>query len=201
MRRRKTPLALVHFDAHVDTWPESFGQVVRPRLPLLPRHQREGLIDPHRDRADRHPLPRPAQRPWDWTIEKGVTILSSEHVHDIGARRHRRTACPRRDRRLPRLPHLRHRRARSRPSPPAPAPPKSAGSPPGKCRPSSAASNRINFVGMDIVEVAPAYDVSRNYRAGSRDDRLGISSFNNERLRKLAGRRIAVPPMTLRAMS
>ena len=26
LARRKRPLALIHFDAHVDTWPDNFGQ-------------------------------------------------------------------------------------------------------------------------------------------------------------------------------
>ena len=54
-RRVHGHLALVHFDAHVDTWPDNFGQTLRARLGLLPRHRgttdRAATHDP-----DRHSL-------------------------------------------------------------------------------------------------------------------------------------------------
>ena len=36
--RRGGPVGLVHFDAHVDTWPDSFRPILWPWLTLLPRH-------------------------------------------------------------------------------------------------------------------------------------------------------------------
>ena len=44
---RKGPLALVHFDAHVDTWPESFGQRFGHGSPFYHAIE-EGLVDPRR---------------------------------------------------------------------------------------------------------------------------------------------------------
>jgi len=44
---RTGPLALVHFDAHVDTWPDSFGQRFGHGSPFYHAIE-EGLIDPHR---------------------------------------------------------------------------------------------------------------------------------------------------------
>jgi agmatinase len=81
--RRGAPVALVHFDAHVDTWPESFGQVFGHGSPFY-HAILEGLIDPHRtvQIGIRSPVARSV---YDWTVEKGVTILSAEQVHEVGA--------------------------------------------------------------------------------------------------------------------
>ena len=47
--RRKVgaPLGLVHFDAHVDTWPDNFGQVYGHGSPFYHAIE-EGLVDPKR---------------------------------------------------------------------------------------------------------------------------------------------------------
>ncbi|MGC8073761.1 arginase family protein, partial [Salmonella enterica] len=45
-RRLGRPLALVHFDAHLDTWRESFGQAFGHGSPFF-HAANEGLIDPH----------------------------------------------------------------------------------------------------------------------------------------------------------
>src|SRR6202048_2866279 len=47
LARRKGALGLVHFDGHVDTWPESFGLVWGHGSPFYHAIE-EGLIDPHR---------------------------------------------------------------------------------------------------------------------------------------------------------
>jgi agmatinase len=44
-RRVGVPLALVHFDAHLDTWPESFGQRFSHGQPFFHAIE-EGLVDP-----------------------------------------------------------------------------------------------------------------------------------------------------------
>jgi agmatinase len=82
LARRRGPLGLVHFDAHVDTWPDSFGLVWGHGSPFYHAIE-EGLIDPHRtvQIGIRSPLSRDVQ---DWTIGKGVTILSAEDVHETG---------------------------------------------------------------------------------------------------------------------
>ena len=79
---RKGPLALVHFDAHVDTWPESFGQRFGHGSPFYHAIE-EGLIDP------RHTVQIGIRSPMDssvhdWTLGKGVTILFAEMVHEKG---------------------------------------------------------------------------------------------------------------------
>jgi agmatinase len=81
---RTGPLALVHFDAHVDTWPESFGQRFGHGSPFYHAIE-EGLIDPHRtvQVGIRSPMHKDVH---DWTIGKGVTILFAEEVHEAGPR-------------------------------------------------------------------------------------------------------------------
>jgi agmatinase len=75
-------LALVHFDAHVDTWPTNFGQDYAHGS-VFYHAIREGLVDPHRmiQIGIRSPVQREV---WDWTIAQGVTILSALDVHAMG---------------------------------------------------------------------------------------------------------------------
>jgi agmatinase len=82
LARRKGPLALVHFDGHVDTWPESFGLVWGHGSPFYHAIE-EGLIEPHRtiQIGIRSPIHREI---FDWTIGKGVTIVTAEDVHEKG---------------------------------------------------------------------------------------------------------------------
>ena len=76
------PLALVHFDAHVDTWPDSFGQRFGHGSPFYHAIE-ERLIDPKRtvQIGIRSPMDKSVQ---DWTVGKGVTILFAETVHERG---------------------------------------------------------------------------------------------------------------------
>ena len=79
---RTGPLALVHFDAHVDTWPDSFGQRFGHGSPFYHAIE-EGLIDPRHtvQIGIRSPMERSVH---DWTTGKGVTILFAESVHEQG---------------------------------------------------------------------------------------------------------------------
>ena len=79
---RHGPLALVHFDAHVDTWPESFGQRYGHGSPFYHAIE-EGLVDPGRmvQIGIRSPMDK---RVHDWTVGRGVTILFAETVHEQG---------------------------------------------------------------------------------------------------------------------
>ena len=81
---RTGKLALVHFDAHVDTWPESFGQKFGHGSPFYHAIE-EGLIDPHRtvQVGIRSPMDKQVH---DWTVGQGVTILYAEQVHEEGPR-------------------------------------------------------------------------------------------------------------------
>jgi agmatinase len=74
------PLALVHFDAHVDTWPESFGQTLGHGQ-VFWHAIREGLIDPRRaiQIGIRSPVSRDVM---GWTLAQGVTVLDAQAVHE-----------------------------------------------------------------------------------------------------------------------
>ena len=82
LARRTGPLGLVHFDGHVDTWPESFGLVWGHGSPFYHAID-ERLVDPQRmiQIGIRSPLHRDI---FDWTLGKGVTIVSAEDVHESG---------------------------------------------------------------------------------------------------------------------
>src|SRR5580658_500355 len=82
-RRHGKGMALVHFDAHVDTWPTNFGQDYAHGS-VFYHAIREGLVDPRRmiQIGIRSPVQREV---WDWTIGQGVTILPALEVHAQGA--------------------------------------------------------------------------------------------------------------------
>ena len=76
------PLGLIHFDAHLDTWPESFGQRFGHGSPFF--HAIEGhLVDPQRmvQIGIRSPVQQDDVR---WTRDQGVTIIAAETVHERG---------------------------------------------------------------------------------------------------------------------
>ncbi len=76
---RTGPVGLVHFDAHVDTWPDSFGQPFGHGAPFY-HAINEGLVDPRRmvQIGIRSPVQRDVL---DWTRAQGVTILGADEVH------------------------------------------------------------------------------------------------------------------------
>ncbi|HUB12213.1 MAG TPA: agmatinase [Acetobacteraceae bacterium] len=78
-KRLGGPLALVHFDAHVDTWPDNFGQRYAHGSVFYHAIE-EGLVDPHRmiQIGIRSPVQRDV---WDWTLGHGVTVLTAQDVH------------------------------------------------------------------------------------------------------------------------
>ncbi|HVH81355.1 MAG TPA: agmatinase [Stellaceae bacterium] len=82
LKWRIGPLALVHFDAHVDTWPDNFGQRFGHGSPFYHAIE-EGLIDPERtvQIGIRSPMHKQV---YDWTIGKGVTVLFAEDIHEAG---------------------------------------------------------------------------------------------------------------------
>lgn len=81
-RRLSGPLALVHFDAHLDTWPESFGQRFSHGQPFFHAIE-EGLVDPRRMIQVGIRSPVDAET-LGWTRGRGVTILSAIEVHEAG---------------------------------------------------------------------------------------------------------------------
>ena len=82
LTKQTGPLALAHFDAHVDTWPDTFGQKFGHGSPFYHAIE-EGLIDPgHTVQIGiRSPMRKDI---YDWTVGKGVTILFAEDVHQMG---------------------------------------------------------------------------------------------------------------------
>jgi agmatinase len=82
LSRKTGPLALVHFDAHVDTWPENFGQAYAHGS-VFYHAIRDGLVDPRRmiQIGIRSPVQKEV---YAWTLDQGVTILPAEAVHRIG---------------------------------------------------------------------------------------------------------------------
>jgi agmatinase len=80
--RRLGPVALVHFDAHVDTWPDTFGQRLGHGSVFYNAIE-EGLVDPRRmiQVGIRSPMGRDI---YDWTIGRGVTIVPAAEVHETG---------------------------------------------------------------------------------------------------------------------
>ena len=82
-KRRGGPVGLVHFDAHVDTWPGNFGQAFGHGAVFFHAIE-EGVLDPHR--TVQIGIRSPVQRDvWDWTVGRGVTIVTAEDVHEAGA--------------------------------------------------------------------------------------------------------------------
>jgi agmatinase len=81
-RRVGDSLALVHFDAHVDTWPTNFGQTYAHGSVFYHAIE-ERLVDPKRmvQIGIRSPVQREV---WDWTIGQGVTVLTAQDVHAMG---------------------------------------------------------------------------------------------------------------------
>jgi agmatinase len=82
LSRRNGPLALVDFDAHVDTWPNNFGQPYAHGSVFYHAIE-EHLVDPCRmiQIGIRSPVQRDV---FDWTVAKGVTIVTAEEVHEHG---------------------------------------------------------------------------------------------------------------------
>ena len=82
VKKRGGPVGLIHFDAHVDTWPDCFGQPYGHGS-VFYHAIREGLVDPKRmiQIGIRSPVQKEV---WDWTLDQGVTILSAEQVHEAG---------------------------------------------------------------------------------------------------------------------
>jgi agmatinase len=82
VRKRGAPLALVHFDAHVDTWPDNFGQRYAHGSVFFHAIE-EGLVDPQR--TVQIGIRSPVQKDvYDWTLGRGVTVITAQDVHESG---------------------------------------------------------------------------------------------------------------------
>ncbi|MFD2181160.1 agmatinase [Rhodoplanes azumiensis] len=82
LSKRTGPLALVHFDAHVDTWPDNFGQRYAHGSVFFHAIE-EGLVDPRKtiQIGIRSPMGTDVH---DWTLSRGVRIIPAEAVHETG---------------------------------------------------------------------------------------------------------------------
>jgi len=140
----------------VDTWPDSFGQVLGHGSPFY-HAINEGLIDPHR--TVQIGIRSPVQRAvWDWTIGKGVTILTAEHVHDMGAAA---VAARVRDIVGQAPAYLTFDIDALDPAfAPGTGTPEIGGLASWQAQGILRRLGGLRWVGMDVVEVAPAYDVS-----------------------------------------
>ena len=82
LSKRRGPPALIHFDAHVDTWPHSFGQSYGHGS-VFYHAISEGLVQARRmiQIGIRSPMERSV---YDWTIAQGVVIVTAQDVHEQG---------------------------------------------------------------------------------------------------------------------
>lgn len=152
--KKRGPVGLVHFDAHVDTWPETSGQIYGHGS-VFYRAINEGLVDPARmiQIGIRSPVEREVV---EWTLGKGVTILSAQDVHAMS---------------IVEVARRIHAVVGAQPAyltfdidalDPAFAPgtgtPEIGGLATWQAQAILRRLGGIDFIGMDLVEVAPAYD-------------------------------------------
>jgi agmatinase len=149
-------LALVHFDAHVDTWPDSFGQRYAHGSVFYHAIE-ERLIDP--DQSVQIGIRSPVQREvWDWTVRQGVQIITAQEVHAASVAaiaeriRHAVGDAPT---------YLSFDVDALDPAfAPGTGTPEIGGLASWQAQAILRRLRGVNFVGMDVVEVAPAYDVA-----------------------------------------
>jgi agmatinase len=79
LAKKRGPVGLVHFDAHVDTWKENFGQKYGHGSVFFHAIE-EALVDPRRmvQIGIRSPVQKEV---FDWTLSKGVTSITAEDAH------------------------------------------------------------------------------------------------------------------------
>lgn len=150
------PVALIHFDAHVDTWPDSFGQAYAHGSPFY-HAINEGLVDPHRmiQIGIRSPVQKDVM---DWTLSKGVTVLSAQDVH---ASNPAAVAARIADVVGDALTYLSFDIDVLDPAfAPGTGTPEIGGLMSWQVQGMLRSLTEIRFAGMDVVEVAPAYDIS-----------------------------------------
>ena len=155
-RRLGGPVGLVHFDAHLDTWPESFGQAYGHGS-VFWHAIREGLVDPRRmvSLGIRSPVQREV---WDWTIGQGVQVITAIEAQEAGmgavAARVREV--------LGTAPaYLSFDIDALDPAfAPGTGTPEMGGLASWQVQAVIRRLGGLDFRGMDVVEVAPAYDVS-----------------------------------------
>lgn len=80
LKKKHGPLGLLHFDAHLDTWPDNFGGINYGHGNPFYHAIEQGLVDPKRmiQIGIRSPVdPSIAE----WTVRQGAVIVTSIDVH------------------------------------------------------------------------------------------------------------------------
>ncbi len=153
---RRGPPALVQFDAHVDTWPDSFGQPLGHGS-VFYRAIEEGLVQPRRmiQVGIRSPVSREVH---DWTLARGVTIITALEAHEVGPAA---VAARIRDTVGDAPVYLSFDIDALDPAfAPGTGTPEIGGLATWQIQAILRRLTKLFFVGMDVVEVAPAYDVA-----------------------------------------
>jgi agmatinase len=156
LAKRRGPPALIHFDAHVDTWPENFGQVYAHGS-VFHHAITEGLIDPRRmvQIGIRSPVAREVH---DWTLAQGVTMIPALEVHETSPAA---VAARVRDIVGDAPVYLSFDIDALDPAfAPGTGTPEIGGLASWQAQAILGRLAGLRFVGMDVVEVAPAYDVA-----------------------------------------
>jgi agmatinase len=155
-RRNGGPLALIHFDAHVDTWPDNFGQSYAHGSVFFHAIE-EQLVDPQR--TVQIGIRSPVQKDvYDWTVAKGVTIITAQEAHELGPRviADRATAIVGTT-----AAYLSFDIDCLDPAfAPGTGTPEIGGLASWQVQAVLRRLENLHFTGMDVVEVAPAYDVA-----------------------------------------
>jgi agmatinase len=81
-KRLGRPVGLLQFDAHLDTWETNFGQPLAHGS-VFWHALNEKLVDPKRmiQLGIRSPVDRGT---WDWTLAQGVTIVTGQQAQEAG---------------------------------------------------------------------------------------------------------------------
>jgi len=79
-----SPMGMVHFDAHTDTWDRYFGDCAYTHGTPFRRAIEEGLLDPKRtvQIGIRGALYSPTDK--EWGLEQGIRVIEIEEVSDLG---------------------------------------------------------------------------------------------------------------------
>lgn len=154
LTKKTGPVGLIHFDAHIDTWPDTFGQTYGHGS-IFYHAINEGLVDPQRmiQIGIRSPVQKDVH---DWTIGKGVEIISGPEVHQLSpaqmVERIKRKVGQGKTYLSFDIDCIDPSQA------PGTGTPEIGGVATWQIMAILRALSSINFVGMDVVEVAPAYD-------------------------------------------
>ena len=147
---------MIHFDAHVDTWPDNFGQPYAHGS-MFYHAINEGVVDARRmiQIGIRSPVQREV---YDWTLGQGVTIVAAQEAHEIGPA----AIASRIVEVVGDAPvYLTFDVDALDPAfAPGTGTPEIGGLATWQAQSIIRKLAGLNFVGMDVVEVAPAYDVS-----------------------------------------